>query len=201
MLTNIVWVLFNQAFTPSQVNILEYNEDLKYFYKSGYGRSLNKRLSCTAVTDMLKHLESKEQPKVISYFAHEATILLLLTALGANKDQYDLRADNFQQMQRRKFRSSELSPFAANLAVIKYDCPNDNERTKVMFFLNQKPLDFAECNVGLCDWSKMKQIYSQFMKGDCETSYCQSSGATRLMTIGWTMGLALIFVKCVQRLL
>lgn len=69
---------------------------------------------------MINHLESQGMPKVVAYFTHSAAIQLLLTALGAHKDNDALRADNYQQVSRRKWRSSEVSPFAANLAVIKY---------------------------------------------------------------------------------
>ena len=140
---------------------------------------MNKNLPCSAVADMLKHMEAKELPKVVAYFAHEALIVQLLTALGVNKDHYPLRADNFPQMSRRKFKTSEMSPFASNLAVIKYDCPNDLDRIKIMFFLNQKPLDFPECNVGLCSWSKLKNQLAEFQRGDCDRKFCQGSGASR----------------------
>lgn len=69
---------------------------------------------------MMNHIESQAMPKVVAYFTHSATIQLLLTALGAAKDNDALRADNYQQLMRRKWRSSEVSPFASNLAVIKY---------------------------------------------------------------------------------
>lgn len=59
-------------------------------------------------------------PKVVAYFTQSATIQLFLTALGTFKDNEALRADNYQQQQRRNWRSSEVSPFASNLAVIKY---------------------------------------------------------------------------------
>lgn len=109
-----------QAFTPSQVKVLEYHEDLKYYYQNSYGTGLNTRLACSLVVDMLNHLESQAMPKVAAYFTHSETIQLLLTALGAAKDNDALRADNYQQLMRRKWRSSEVSPFASNLAVIKY---------------------------------------------------------------------------------
>lgn len=133
---------------------------------------------------MIRFLESKDLPKVSAYFAHTASIQLLLTALGAVKDVTPLRADNYPQMSRRKWRSSEITPFAANLAAIKYDCPNDNDRTKVMFFLNQKPMDFSFCNVGLCNWSDIKRLYTRFDGADCSKTFCQDSGASRKEHIG-----------------
>lgn len=87
---------------------------------NGYGNALNTRLACSLVEDMLTHLESQTMPKVVAYFAHSATIQLLFTALGAVKDTDGLRADNYQQLMQRKWRSSKISTFASNLAVIKY---------------------------------------------------------------------------------
>lgn len=46
-----------------------------------------------------------------------------------------------------------------------------------MFFLNQKPLDFDWCNVGLCDWSKVQQMYSSFKQRDCLTAHCTEGSA------------------------
>lgn len=109
-----------QAFTQNHVKVLEYHEDLNYYYQNSYGTGLNTRLACSLVVDMLNHLESQTMPKVVAYFTHSATMQLLLTALGAAKDNDALRADNYQQLARRKWRSSEVSPFASNLAVIKY---------------------------------------------------------------------------------
>jgi multiple inositol-polyphosphate phosphatase/2,3-bisphosphoglycerate 3-phosphatase len=76
---------------------------------------------CAAVKDMLNNLQKEENPKVVAYFAHSSAIQLFLTSLGYAKDADDLRADNYQQMKNRKFRTSVLSPFASNLAAVKYE--------------------------------------------------------------------------------
>lgn len=109
------------AFTPEHVNILEYLEDLKYYYKAGYGSDLNSNLMCAAVKDMVRTIQSEDNPKVVAYFSHASAIQLFLTAIGYGKDNDALRADNYPQMKYRKFRSSVLSPFASNIAVVKYE--------------------------------------------------------------------------------
>lgn len=151
---------------------MEYSEDLKSYYENGYGRQLNSRIACKTVTDMLKHLESTTLPKVIAYFTKAQTVQLFLTALGAAKDDIPLTADGYQQNVRRKWKTSQQLPFGANLAAIKYDCPMDAERHKIMFFLNQKPLDFSWCNVGLCSWSQVKSRLNTFTTEDCALSFC-----------------------------
>ena len=109
------------AFLPEHVNILEYLEDLKYYYKASYGSDLNLNIMCAAVKDMVKNLRSEEQPKVTAYFTHASAIQLFLTALGYGKDTEHLTAENYSNMKYRKFRASVWSPFASNLAVVKYE--------------------------------------------------------------------------------
>lgn len=171
------------AFTPSQIDDLEYLEDLSNYYKASYGRKANSRIACAAVKDMIMFLESRNLPQSVTYFTHTDMIFLFLTALQAAEDSDTLRADNYYSMLRRKFRSSELSPFAANLAAIKYECPNDNERAKVMFFLNEKPLDFNWCKVGLCNLSDVKEKYKEFIQADCNNYYCSSNQRPLVVTM------------------
>lgn len=109
------------AFTPDHVNVLEYLEDLKYYYKASYGSEINSKIMCAAVKDMVKNLQSETNPKVVAYFSHASAIQLFLTSLGYGKDNEPLRADNYSQMKYRKFKSSVLSPFASNIAVVKYE--------------------------------------------------------------------------------
>lgn len=160
--------------------MLEYYEDIHYYYKSGYGHKINENIACAAVADLMKHLESKEKPQVIGYFTHSSTVQLLLVALGVAKDREALRADNYLDMSRRKWKVSEIGPFGANLAAIKYDCPNESERNKVMFFLNEKPVDLDWCRVGLCNWSDVKRHYEHFQTDNCAQTFCGGSSATTL---------------------
>lgn len=109
------------AFTPKHVDVLEYLEDLKYYYKSGYGSELNSKIMCAAVKDMVKNLKDEGDPKVVAYFSHASAIQLFLTALGYGKDSEPLTADNFNVMKYRKFRTSSMSPLGGNLVAVKYE--------------------------------------------------------------------------------
>lgn len=109
------------AFTQKHVDVLEYLEDLKYYVKSGFGSAINSKVMCAATQDMLRFIGSDTNPKVTAYFTHSAAIQLFLTALNYGKDDQPLRADNFEQMKNRRFRTSNLSPFASNIAVVKYE--------------------------------------------------------------------------------
>lgn len=54
------------------------------------------------------------------YFTHSTPFEAFLTALGIAQDAVPLRADNYYQQTQRQWRTSTLSPFAANLAVVLY---------------------------------------------------------------------------------
>lgn len=104
------------------MDILEYKEDLKYYYEAGPGKSINDNLPCGVMQDLIKKFDSKANPKVIAYFAHDYIVQMFLTAIGAKKDTTHLRADNFQDMVKyRQWKTSEIVPFSANIMAIKYE--------------------------------------------------------------------------------
>lgn len=167
------------AFTPSQLKVLEYYDDLRYYKQSGYGSEINKKLPCEIIKDMLNHLNSKTRPNAITYFAHSSLIQTVITALGWRKDNEALTADNYESMENRHWRTSEIDPFASNLVAIKYDCPADSgDSEKVLFLLNQKAVSLSWCSVGLCDWSSVMKHYSEFYHANCAETFCQSGSSS-----------------------
>ncbi|KAH8302089.1 hypothetical protein KR044_002692 [Drosophila immigrans] len=170
------------VFLPEQVSVLEYAEDLKYYYGSGYGFEENTRFNCRAVQDMLARLSSPVSPHVVAYFAHSTGLQTLLAALGVNKDDVALRADNYDSMSSRRWRTSLLGPFAGNFVAVKYECPTELEREKVVFFLNQNGVQLDWCNVGLCNWSDVLQRYKTIADANCDEYYCRS-GASAAQTV------------------
>lgn len=150
--------------------MLEYQEDLSYYYKSSHGSAVNENIQCETVKDMLTRFEDEKSPKVTAYFTHSAAVQLFLTALGALKDDKAPTATNYLEMSSRKWRTSVVSPFAANVAVIKYKC---STKSKVKFFLNERVLRLDWCSPdGICDWSSLQTKYSRFKDANCKISYC-----------------------------
>ncbi|XP_062550122.1 multiple inositol polyphosphate phosphatase 1-like [Armigeres subalbatus] len=166
------------VFTKNQVDVLEYKEDLKYYYQNSYGYKESSNLACFTVADMITQLGGVDGQQVIAYFTHESKIQIFLAALGAKRDKNALRADNYFSMRHRKFKSSELTPFASNVAVVRYQCSDPVEPVKVKFFLNEKVLKLDWCRGELCDWSKVVRYLERFTSGDCATMYCSGSDAS-----------------------
>lgn len=131
---------------------------------------------------MIHHISSNDQPKVITYFTHSSNLMLFLNAMKVAQDSNLLRADNYFSMSRRKWRTSEVMPSAANFAAVKYDCPNDVEREKVMFFLNEKLINFDWCKVGLCDLSDVKDRFRKYTGATSAASF-MNTGTTAILLI------------------
>lgn len=109
------------VFTKPQIDLLEYLEDIKYYYKQGYGYELNSNVGCFTIQDMLTHLQSETHPDMVAYFGHSTTVQLFLTAFGIAKDKEPVNAKNFEKMKDRSWKTSKVGPFAANFAAVKYE--------------------------------------------------------------------------------
>lgn len=106
---------------------------------------------------------SRGQP-VVAYFGHDTTMQLLFTSLGIAVQNIPLLANNFDEMSNRSWMTSKITPFATNLAAVRYDCP---QAVKVQFLLNQQPLHLDECNKGLCDLQVLQDKYRRILQSDC----------------------------------
>lgn len=172
------------AFNKEELRILEYREDLDYYYKAGYGRDINTRLGCPLLHDMMRHFwniahdKMSGEPAGIFYFSDIVSLQNLLTTMGINEDQKQLTAYNYKAMAKRQWRTSIISPFAANLVAVFYKCNDDNSRNKVIFYLGEKPIRYDGCQVGLCDWEFLKSKFGQ-LASNCKLDVClKTSGAT-----------------------
>uniref|UniRef100_A0A0A1X3Q6 Multiple inositol polyphosphate phosphatase 1 n=2 Tax=Zeugodacus cucurbitae TaxID=28588 RepID=A0A0A1X3Q6_ZEUCU len=166
--------------TSEQVNILEYEDDMKYYYKLGYGFEENTRLNCRAAQDLLMHLNSRTTPNVVAYFAHTSGVQTLLAALGIAKDSTPLSAEGYNRTDYR-WRTSNLDPFASNFVAVKYEC-NGKISDKVMFFLNQNAVEFDWCDGSLCDLPEVLKQYHSLYTTDCSNYYCADAGAGSIFT-------------------
>lgn len=103
--------------------MLEYFEDLDYYYNSGYGgpRRLFENLNCPLMQDLVDFLEtSNTSENVRIYSTHSTAFQLFLITLGVFGNDVPLTAANFAQQTNRQWRSTFLTPMATNIAAIRY---------------------------------------------------------------------------------
>ena len=124
------------------LDMLEYREDLEYYWQDGYGYKVNTEQGCVLVKDAVDNfrnitmgLHSREEQNGIFYFTHSGTILKLLSYLGLYKEKVNpetglspsLRHDNYERMKEsRNWRTSLIDPFASNVGFVLKKCNGMN---------------------------------------------------------------------------
>lgn len=105
----------------AHLKIMEYLEDLEYYYIDGYGFEITRKLACRTVEDILNFFNSADKTQKASHFkfTHSGTILKLLTFLELHKDDVELSGD--KMLDDRKWRTSAIDSFASNIIVILYE--------------------------------------------------------------------------------
>lgn len=165
------------VFSKEELRILEYREDLDYYYKAGYGREINVRLGCPLLRNMMQHFGNIANDQMsgestgIFYFSDIISLQNLLTAMGINEDSTQLTNYNYKDMARRQWRTSMISSYAANFIAVFYKCNDNNDRNKVMFYLAEKPVRYEGCQVGLCDWEFLKRRFGKLVSS-CKHDVC-----------------------------
>ncbi|XP_014224945.1 multiple inositol polyphosphate phosphatase 1-like [Trichogramma pretiosum] len=165
---------FNQAenspwcdlLSINDLNVLEYAEDLKYYWKDSYGYKLNYEQACPALHDMFTFFDKEDETLVTAYFSHSGTILKILSILGIAQDEKVLTHDTFPINSSRNWRSSLIDAFASNIAFVLYDC--DKQGPSILVLHQERPAQIPGCpEEGLCPVSIMKDIFPAAAK-DCK---------------------------------
>ncbi|KAM9618168.1 multiple inositol polyphosphate phosphatase 1 isoform 2-T2 [Trichechus inunguis] len=159
------------VFDIDDAKVLEYLNDLKQYWKRGYGYTINSRSSCILFEDIFQHLDKAVEQKqrsqpisspVILQFGHAETLLPLLSLMGYFKDREPLTAYNYKEQMHRKFRSGHIVPYASNLIFLLYHCENAKTRKEefqVQMLLNEKVLPFAHSQETVSLYEDLKNHY------------------------------------------
>lgn len=165
-------------FSPSEVGLLEWADDLEVFILKGYGNSLNYRMGVPLLEDVIQSMEqaikAKEDGLVPgSYevarlrFAHAETVLPFSCLIGLFLDAHDLdkilREEPLQlppkPPQKRIWRGSTVAPFAGNNMLVLYSCPaNNTSKYFVQVLHNERPTRMAGCgDSNFCPFEVFKE--------------------------------------------
>lgn len=118
---------FCAAFSVANHHVLEYYQDLDFYYRSGYGfsayRRLFENLPCFLMQDLLSFIQSNDvdDHRARIYNTNGTPLMIMLVTFGALQGDVPLTRHNFAQQSQRLWRTSLISPMATNLAVIRYE--------------------------------------------------------------------------------
>ncbi|XP_010554688.1 PREDICTED: multiple inositol polyphosphate phosphatase 1-like isoform X2 [Tarenaya hassleriana] len=153
-------------FTPSEVALLEWTDDLEVYILKGYGNSLNYRMGVPLLQDVLRSMEEaikarEEKHPSGSYekarlrFAHAETVVPFSCLLGLFLDGSDFEKIQKEQPlelpakppKSRNFRGGTMAPFAGNNMLILYNCPVDSSaKYFVQVLHNEQPIPLPGCD-------------------------------------------------------
>ncbi|CAI5743491.1 unnamed protein product [Hyaloperonospora brassicae] len=161
---------------------MDYFQDLKHFYRKSHGYALSYAIASPLLQDIFRTMKQRVhgESDVEGYFrfAHAETILPLASLL--NVSYFDLhasdRAGHFRAdtpldlALQRKFRSSELAPFSANIGFVLYECVAENSQGharptfKVKTLLNEREVIFNECDgQALCSFDELESVFRRWI--------------------------------------
>ncbi|CAH1397022.1 unnamed protein product [Nezara viridula] len=172
------------VFSTKELQLMEYLEDLTYYWKSGYGNKYTSKLGCQLVQDMIEKLNLSEYlPKANTYFAHSSGIRELLVSLGIGRCQEDLPGNRYVSPSERDncWRTSYLTPFSANIISVLYSCKTKTgKQPKVGVYVNEKLVEIPHCNgEELCDLETFKAGYSSLVdQSYCNREFCFTGSTT-----------------------
>ncbi|XP_039870016.1 multiple inositol polyphosphate phosphatase 1b [Simochromis diagramma] len=135
-------------FDESDAKVLEYKSDLKQYWKRSHGHEINSLSSCPLFHHVFRTLDRAGRPRRSTdaspepasiLVGHAETLLPLLSLLGLYKDQTPPTATNYDSQHGRRFRTSLIVPYAANLLFVLYDCQRG---PRLQLLVNESPVRF-----------------------------------------------------------
>ncbi|ESP04013.1 hypothetical protein LOTGIDRAFT_110384, partial [Lottia gigantea] len=171
-------------FDDEDMEVLEYAIDLKKYYKYGPAYKITSDQTCELVSELFTVMDdvitvmdrTEDDPDADGFlvgnlmFGHAETLSPLYSTLGIFNDTIPLTAKNFAQHQNRKFRTSDILPFSANIMIVLYECEtndelvNDEEEYEelgedyyVQVLVNEKLIKIPGCAETLCSYNKFRE--------------------------------------------
>ncbi|XP_050675844.1 multiple inositol polyphosphate phosphatase 1-like isoform X3 [Leptidea sinapis] len=158
-------------FTNQDLKHLEFVEDIRHYYRNGHGQPMNAKLGGSSLKDLYnKFVRAKKGVKSFSvFFSHDTLLGMMYAALGLYKDDPEITGN--KRAEDRKWRTSYLTPYAANFIAILNKCKNPTGSTyKVQFFVNEKELEV--CEGGPCNWIQFVDKFKNFTHSNLD--FCQN---------------------------
>ncbi|KAJ0179835.1 hypothetical protein K1T71_004426 [Dendrolimus kikuchii] len=154
-------------FTIDDLKVLEYDGDLRHYYRNGYGRSINKLFGKIPLADLLKRFQDSRNgkgKKLTGYITHATMMDMIYTSLGLFEDKEPLVGVKLDP--NRKWRSTFMSAFGANIISVLYRC-NNGTGYKVGFYSNEMLLN-SICSNGICTWEEFEIIFNPFLNSNTD---------------------------------
>eukprot|EP00249_Psilotum_nudum_P011553 c23236_g1_i1 orf=247-1761(+) len=177
--------ILNQScalFTPEEVELLEWADDVELHLLKGYGESINYRMGVPLLNNVVESMEqtilareggqsSRFLERVRLRFAHAETLVPFTCLLGLFLNETDVKLVQREQPldlpprppRQRLWRGNLIAPYGANIVLVLYKCSGNKEAGDstgeflVHVLHNEKPVAMPACNgTFFCPFQKFK---------------------------------------------
>lgn len=177
------------------VEAYEYTEDVKSYLNDAYGENANTKQACPIISDLISKFKdgstmsgiNGEKKKSYFHFSHAGAMKKFIAAFGVFEDKKSYSEDQITEFMRtlkapsnRRYRSSLLVPFSANMAFILYRCnkPKKNEiKYKMLTVVTEHPVKLKGCGSTDCNFDKFMKEFSFMEKCDLK-EICRPKNAS-----------------------
>jgi len=151
-------------FDEESFDQLEFWEDLASYWQKSYGIPINYQMGCLLINEIVELFDAKLNGSTQLgklRFAHAETVLPLLAILGLYEDSPEVMSWNAtqQQIQNRKFRTSDFSSFASNVVFLLSSCDSG---PSVRVFSNEVPMVLPGCPSIDCPYDIFKSLFASY---------------------------------------
>ncbi|XP_037777597.1 multiple inositol polyphosphate phosphatase 1-like [Penaeus monodon] len=158
------------VFTPSDLQVLEYWEDLRIHHDHGYAHSINYKQACIFGNDIFLHFRNRIESGVTNtdsttYFVNMEAFVPFMALLGLFKDPEPLTSEVANPD--RVWKTSKFAGYGSNLGFLLSTCGNDSASWWITAILNEEKIKLPGCETSLgCPWERFVSEYD-FLE-DCD---------------------------------
>lgn len=171
-------------FEKSDIKSFEYIEDVKSYINDAYGPNANVQQACPLVSDLINSFKNGmelsgkdgEKRKAHFYFSHAGAMKKFLATFSIFEDKKsftDAQVTEFintlKAPSHRKYRSSLIVPFSANMAFILYRCQKQGKseiKHKMLATVTEHPVKLGGCKDTDCNFGKFLETYQRMENCD-----------------------------------
>ncbi|KAL4127799.1 hypothetical protein PRIC2_006798 [Phytophthora ramorum] len=147
---------------------VEYLDDLKEFYWIGGGYKINYEMAAVLLREIFDTMLARIQDDTSLignfFFAHAETTLPLMTLLGYGDRSLLFANASLSDIASRGFRSSILSPFAANVEFRLFKRTSNDGEYYVQILVNEKEDIIPGCGRVFCKLSQLEKQWHYYLK-------------------------------------
>jgi len=136
------------------------------YYTEGYGSGIGYKIAAALLQNIVQGMDtiiaapSSSVEKAYLRFAHAETMIPFVSLLGLFSDATPITEDSTpDEIENRNFRTSIISPFAANVLFSLYQCAAGEFKVKLLH--NEAEYVIPGCDSMYCSYTQFKSVFAE----------------------------------------